>query len=105
MVEAFAAGVPVVGSRRGAIPEFVKDGETGLLAEPGIVEQWRAAVEQLGSDAESERMGALAYAAWQERYSPERAAPALEEVYADAIASRMRGGISERTLGPAGAFH
>jgi glycosyltransferase involved in cell wall biosynthesis len=34
-LEAMAAGTPVVASRIAAIPEVVKDGETGLLFEPG----------------------------------------------------------------------
>jgi glycosyltransferase involved in cell wall biosynthesis len=33
--EAMAAGLPVVTTRVGATPEIVKDGETGLLVEPG----------------------------------------------------------------------
>lgn len=34
-LEAHAAGVPVIGSRIGAIPEYVRDGETGFLFTPG----------------------------------------------------------------------
>ena len=34
ILEAFAAGCPVVGSRVAGIPEFITDGETGFLAEP-----------------------------------------------------------------------
>jgi glycosyltransferase involved in cell wall biosynthesis len=34
LAETMACGVPVVGSRAGAIPEVVKDGETGLLVHP-----------------------------------------------------------------------
>jgi glycosyltransferase involved in cell wall biosynthesis len=34
ILEAFAAACPVVGSRVAGIPEFVRDGETGFLAEP-----------------------------------------------------------------------
>jgi len=34
ILEAFAAGCPVVGSRVAGIPEFVRDGATGYLAEP-----------------------------------------------------------------------
>lgn len=36
--EAFSAGVPVVASRLGALPEKVKEGVQGLLFEPGDVE-------------------------------------------------------------------
>jgi colanic acid/amylovoran biosynthesis glycosyltransferase len=35
LMEAFATGVPVVATRLSGVPELVRDGETGLLAEPG----------------------------------------------------------------------
>jgi len=35
ILEAFASAKPVIGSRIGGIPELVRDGETGLLFEPG----------------------------------------------------------------------
>jgi L-malate glycosyltransferase len=34
LLEAMAAGVPVIGNRVGGIPDIIKDGETGLLARP-----------------------------------------------------------------------
>ncbi len=37
IIEAFAAGTPVVGTRIGGIPELVFEDETGFLAEPGDV--------------------------------------------------------------------
>jgi len=35
IVEAFASGTPVIASRIGALADIVRDGETGLLSEPG----------------------------------------------------------------------
>ena len=37
LMEAMAAGLPVVASHLSGVPELVRDGETGLLAEPGDV--------------------------------------------------------------------
>jgi spore coat protein SA len=34
VIEAMAAGLPVIGSRRGAIPEIIEDGVNGVLADP-----------------------------------------------------------------------
>jgi glycosyltransferase involved in cell wall biosynthesis len=34
--EAYAHGVPVIGSRRGGIPELIEDGETGFLFDPSL---------------------------------------------------------------------
>lgn len=40
VLEAFAAGVPVLASRRGGMQELIVEGVNGLLAEPGDVEDW-----------------------------------------------------------------
>jgi glycosyltransferase involved in cell wall biosynthesis len=81
VVEAFAAGVPVVGSRLGAIPTIVEQGVTGMLAAPGRRDEWLIAVSRLLDDADSERMGAAAHQRWSDRFSPSRAAAELESVY------------------------
>ena len=81
VVEAFAAGVPVVGSRLGAIPTIVEQEVTGMLAAPGRRDEWLSAVFRLLDDGESERMGAAAHQSWSDRFSPARAAAELESVY------------------------
>jgi glycosyltransferase involved in cell wall biosynthesis len=50
VLEAFQAGVPVVGSRLGGIAELVRDGEDGVLVEPGSVAAWSATLRRLCDD-------------------------------------------------------
>jgi GT2 family glycosyltransferase/glycosyltransferase involved in cell wall biosynthesis len=45
--EAFLAGVPVVASRIGGIPELVKDGKNGLLFNPGDVDDLSTVLKHL----------------------------------------------------------
>lgn len=51
ILEAMACGVPVVASRAGGVPEFVRDGLTGILCEPGDIEGMRNAVAALLADS------------------------------------------------------
>ena len=90
IIEAFAAGVPVIASRTGGMPELVQDGVNGLLVPPGDIRAWRAAVDRLLDDDVSERLGHGAYATWAERFSPTEAARELEKAYADACGDRSR---------------
>jgi len=50
IIEAMAASLPVVASRIGGIPSAVLDGETGLLVEPGHVEELATALTNLLAD-------------------------------------------------------
>ena len=78
VLEAYAAGVPVIANRIGALSELVEDGETGLLVEPRDVDDLAAALERLSDDGESERMGGRARSAWEARFSPEHGLAGLE---------------------------
>jgi glycosyltransferase involved in cell wall biosynthesis len=85
ILEAFAAGVPVIASRIGGLPELVEHGVNGLLVDVDDKRGWQEAVEHLMDDSESERLGEGAYRTWQERFTPEIALRNLENAYAEAI--------------------
>lgn len=87
VVEAYAAGVPVLASRIGGLPELVEDGRTGYLIAPGSPEAWVEAATRL-SDARSIELGLNAARLWDERFSPEPAIRALEAAYEQADSSR-----------------
>ena len=86
VLEAYAAGIPVVASRIGALPELIEDDRSGILVSPGDLAGWAAAVGQLETDREAERMGERARRLWREHYSPERGLQNLEAAYEMALA-------------------
>jgi sugar transferase (PEP-CTERM/EpsH1 system associated) len=52
VLESWAAGVPVVASRVGGLPEMVRDGETGMLIEAGDVAGFAGAFARILTSAE-----------------------------------------------------
>lgn len=88
VLEAYAAGVPVVANAVGALPEIVIDGVTGLLVPPGDPTAVTDALEHLMDDAESCRLGEGAWTAWHDHYEPGRALLAIEDAYRLALANR-----------------
>lgn len=81
ILEAYAAGVPVIASRIGGLSDLVKDGESGLLVTPGDLGAWAEAIGRLLDESEAERMGEGAYRLWRDRYSPERGLHDLNDAY------------------------
>jgi glycosyltransferase involved in cell wall biosynthesis len=74
VVEAAAAGVPVIASDVGAVGEMVRDGDTGFLLRPDHAEEdFVRAVEALLTDpAQCERMGHAAQASARMTHSREQ---------------------------------
>jgi len=79
--EAAAAELPTVSTRVAAIPEIVKDGQTGFLTSTGDVAALTAALRRLVTDPDLRRQqGALAADLVLERYDAERNAFQLLEL-------------------------
>ena len=53
LLEAMSMSVPVVASRMAGVPEIVKDGVTGYMAEPGDVDQLAEKIALLASDKDA----------------------------------------------------
>ena len=83
VLEAMSAGVPVVASAVGGIPEVVLDGVSGCLVAPGDIASLERLLRKLLLEREAAaRIGAAARESARLRFSPERALGRLEEVYA-----------------------
>jgi glycosyltransferase involved in cell wall biosynthesis len=84
LLEAMAAGVPVVATPVGGVPELVSDGETGLLVPPGDAEALAAAIGRLLAEPETaRRLAANARARVEERFSERVMGERVLAVYED----------------------
>ncbi len=83
--EAMSYGVPVVGSGRGGMSSWLKDGKNGLVADPDDRQAFAVAVVRLLED--DELYGTLSENARKgvRRFAPERHARQLEDVYLDVL--------------------
>lgn len=92
IVEAMAAGRPVVASAAGGVPEIVADGTSGLLSAPGDAGAMAEAVDEFLSDpARALDMAARGRESVRDRFTPDRFAEQIHRVYETTLAGR-RGG-------------
>jgi glycosyltransferase involved in cell wall biosynthesis len=88
-LEAQAAGLPVVGARRGGVPEIVRDGETGLLAPEGDAAAFAGCVGAFLADPSARlSMGAAAAAHIAAHHDLPTAARSLDAIFDAASRSR-----------------
>jgi phosphatidylinositol alpha-mannosyltransferase len=88
LLEAMAAGLPIVASRIPGYVEVVEDGETGLLVPPGDAAAVAAGAGRLLDDAGLAARLSSAAAERAERYDWEVVAGEVEEVYREVLAER-----------------
>jgi glycosyltransferase involved in cell wall biosynthesis len=88
-LEAMAAGLPIVASGVGGIPELIADGTTGLLVPPGDAPAVADRLCRLMTDPGlASRLGAAARAEALARYSFDRMVAAFEALYLTELARR-----------------
>lgn len=91
IAEAFACGLPVIGSRLGAMQEIIVDGVTGLHFNSGDVQDLRSKAQWAWEHpAEMKEMGRRARQEFEQKYTAQQNILMLEEAYEFAMASRGR---------------
>ena len=94
-LEAMAAGVPVIASNRGSLPEVI--GEAGTLLEPADVDGFAAAMERTARDRNWASGRGAAGISRAASFTWRTTARRLREAYVDAVA--RRGGTAGRLNG------
>jgi len=89
IMEAMAAGVAVVASDVGGIPELVRDGETGRLVPPGNVEALSSALlDLLANPRQMEEFGRAGRRTIEQTYSFDRMVDQFQTLYDTELSSR-----------------
>jgi colanic acid/amylovoran biosynthesis glycosyltransferase len=84
VIEAGAAGLPVVATRHGGIVESVIDGETGFLVDPGDVDGMASRMTELATSPDlAARLGRAAHQRVREHFSLTRSAERLRALCRD----------------------
>lgn len=86
MVEAYASGLPVLGSAIGSVGELIEDGVTGRLVSPGNAGALASAARDFAANPRAvERMGQAARARYEAEFAPETNYRALMAIYEGAM--------------------
>jgi glycosyltransferase involved in cell wall biosynthesis len=92
LLEAMAAGLPVIATAVGGTPEVVTDGETGLLIPPRDSDALAGALERLLVDPGwAKEMGARARGHVEANYSLDRFGRELNAIYEELIEKKFGG--------------
>jgi glycosyltransferase involved in cell wall biosynthesis len=91
VLEAMAAGLPVVASRVGGIPELVGDGETGALVPPRDSAALAAAIRRIAGDPQlRDRLGEAGRRRAETEFSLETCRQRHLDLYRDLLLKRTR---------------
>ena len=88
-LEGMDAGLPVIASRLGGLPEAVEDGRTGLLVPPGDMRALSLAIERLLASPEERRtLGAEGKRRVESRFRAASMTRRVESVYEEVLSER-----------------
>jgi glycosyltransferase involved in cell wall biosynthesis len=86
VLEAMLAGVPIVATRAGAVPQLIEDGKHGLLVQPGsATELCEAMLKMLDDDTNRQEYGNLAHQRVLNEFAPNKELEAYWEVYQECL--------------------
>jgi glycosyltransferase involved in cell wall biosynthesis len=104
ILESFAYGKPVIGTRIGGIPEMIKEGEHGHLVDPESPDQLRTAIRQLWENREAQAvMGRKARRLIETKFAQHTRTASLLNIYERMCRSYSRAVHSSEVLAPSGA--
>jgi glycosyltransferase involved in cell wall biosynthesis len=81
LIEAMAAGLPAVSTYHSGVPELIEDGRTGFLAQPGDVDDLRAALVRALSEPDPAPRAEAARAVVEAEFNSHRSARRLVELF------------------------
>ena len=97
LIEAMAAGKPVVATAVGGVEDVVTHGRTGLVVPPGDTERLASAMVQLATDtATRHKLGRAARGEIGVRFSPRRLVSEMSQLY-DRVLTERRGLVPPNT--------
>jgi L-malate glycosyltransferase len=86
LLEAMLAGVPIIATRVGAIPQLIEDGKHGLLVQPGsATELFEAIIKMLDDDTNRQKYGNRARQRVLSEFAPHKELEAYWEVYQECL--------------------
>lgn len=89
ILEAMAAGLPIISTSVGAIPEIVADGKNGFIIQPGVLQPLAESIIQLVKDKSlRDTMGAYNRKIVRERYDMKKVSKSFDEIYSMLISER-----------------
>jgi glycosyltransferase involved in cell wall biosynthesis len=89
VLEAMLAGIPIVATRVGAVPELIEDGKHGLLVQPGsAIELCEAMLKMLDDDTNRQLYGKQARQRVLTEFAPQKELEVYWEIYQECLKSK-----------------